>query len=98
MLVVVADGVDEVVIATHDQGVIVVLEGALSGGPVTATELDPKPKTQRNEPMHLAHIAAVIARCVEKPLTQLAQETTQVAEAFFGLDARPPSQENSADS
>lgn len=61
-------------------------------------DLDPKPKTQRNEPMHLAHIAAVIARCVEKPLTQLAQETTQVAEAFFGLDARPPSQENSADS
>lgn len=39
------DGQDEVVVATHDQGVIVVLEGVLNDDPVTATELDEKAET-----------------------------------------------------
>ena len=53
-------------------------------------DLDPKPKTQRNEPMHLAHIAAVIARCVEKPLTQLPKKPLKSPKPFWS-DVRPPS-------
>jgi TatD DNase family protein len=60
-------------------------------------DLDPKPKTQRNEPMHLAHITATVARCVGKTTEQLARETTQVAEAFFGLDPVEPSTGASTD-
>ena len=60
-------------------------------------DLDPKPKTQRNEPMHLAHITATVARCVGKTTEQLARETTQVAEAFFGLDPLEPSTGASTD-
>lgn len=48
-------------------------------------DLDPKPKSQRNEPMHLPHIAKEIARCVDKPFEQLARESTETSEAFFGL-------------
>jgi hypothetical protein len=43
------DGADEVVIATHDQGVVVVLDGALEGGKVQATELDLKADTYVHE-------------------------------------------------
>jgi len=48
-------------------------------------DLDPKPKTQRNEPMHLPHIAREIAKCTGKPFEQLAQETTANANSFFRL-------------
>ena len=48
-------------------------------------DLDPKPKTQRNEPMHLPHIAHEIAKCTGKPFEQLAQETTVNANSFFRL-------------
>ncbi|MBT5064588.1 MAG: hydrolase TatD [Verrucomicrobia bacterium] len=48
-------------------------------------DLDPKPKTQRNEPMHLPHIALEIAKCTGKPFEQLAQETTVNANSFFRL-------------
>src|SRR5574337_1465865 len=51
-------------------------------------DLNPKPHTHRNEPMYLAHICEVVARCVGKPTTQLAEETTANAQRFFGL---PPS-------
>jgi hypothetical protein len=43
------DGQDEVVIATHDQGVIVVLENAFNDEEVTAVELDRKSKTYVHE-------------------------------------------------
>lgn len=55
-------------------------------------DLDPKPKTQRNEPMHLPHIAKEIAHCVGKSFEQLAKETTETTEAFFGLPPQPLNQ------
>jgi TatD DNase family protein len=48
-------------------------------------DLNPKPKTRRNEPMHLAHIAKVIADITGKPVEQLAAETTRTARAFFNI-------------
>jgi TatD DNase family protein len=48
-------------------------------------DLKPKPHTHRNEPMHLAHICDVIAACVGKPATQLAEETSANARQFFRL-------------
>jgi TatD DNase family protein len=48
-------------------------------------DLDPKPASNRNEPMYLHHIAGVVAACLDKPVDQLIEETTGVAEAFFGL-------------
>lgn len=53
-------------------------------------DLRPKPATHRNEPMHLPHIAAVIAGCVGKPLADLARETTRTAEEFFALPRLAP--------
>ena len=48
-------------------------------------DLSPKPASNRNEPMYLRHIAAVVAECLAKPLDQLIRETTRNAEAFFSL-------------
>jgi len=48
-------------------------------------DLSPRPASHRNEPMHLKHIAKVVAGCLDKPFEQLIRETTAVAEAFFGL-------------
>ena len=48
-------------------------------------DLSPRPASNRNEPMHLRHIAQVVAECLDKPLDQLIQETTRNAEAFFTL-------------
>jgi len=48
-------------------------------------DLDPKPRTHRNEPMYLAHIDETVARCVKKPAAQLAAETTANARRFFRL-------------
>lgn len=52
-------------------------------------DLKPKPKSRRNEPMHLAHIAQTIADIVGKPLSQVAKETKQTAVEFFGLEIQP---------
>ena len=48
-------------------------------------DLRPRPTSNRNEPMYLPHIAQVVADCLKKPVGQVAEETTRVAEAFFGL-------------
>ena len=48
-------------------------------------DLNPKPASHRNEPMHLRHIARVVAECLGKPLDQLIRETTRNAEDFFAL-------------
>jgi TatD DNase family protein len=48
-------------------------------------DLKPRPSSNRNEPMHLMHIAEVVAACLGKPVSQLIQETTRNAEAFFAL-------------
>jgi TatD DNase family protein len=48
-------------------------------------DLKPKPASHRNEPMHLKHIAEVVAACVGKSVAQLTEETTRNAETFFAL-------------
>lgn len=48
-------------------------------------DLDPKPHTRRNEPMYLPHICETVARCTNKPVAQLAEETTANARRFFRL-------------
>ena len=48
-------------------------------------DLKPRPASNRNEPMHLRHIAEVVASCLGKPLETLIGESTRNAEAFFGL-------------
>ncbi len=53
-------------------------------------DLDPRPKTRRNEPMHLPHILQTIARLCGRPAAELAQETTATARQFFRLPAANP--------
>ncbi|HET7370093.1 MAG TPA: TatD family hydrolase [Gammaproteobacteria bacterium] len=48
-------------------------------------DLDPKPAMRRNEPMHLAHIARVLAGCRGEDPEQLAAATTANARRFFDL-------------
>jgi TatD DNase family protein len=48
-------------------------------------DLTPKPATRRNEPMHLAHIGAAVARARGQSAQQCALETTAHARALFGL-------------
>ncbi len=50
-------------------------------------DLEPRPYTRRNEPMWLAHIAAVVAACTGESVEALAARTTRTAEAFFALPA-----------
>jgi len=52
-------------------------------------DLRPRPAAHRNEPMHLRHIAAVLASCLGKSLEQMARETTENAERFFALPVSP---------
>lgn len=48
-------------------------------------DLNPRPKTRRNEPMWLAHIAEVVARARGEEPEFLARHTTATAETFFAL-------------
>lgn len=48
-------------------------------------DLKPAPKDRRNVPAYLPHIAATIAAVLDKPVEQLAMETTSTARAFFRL-------------
>lgn len=48
-------------------------------------DLQPKPKSRRNEPKYLPHIAAVVAECVGISVEELAAVTTENAYALFGL-------------
>jgi len=52
---------------------------------LTPRDLRPQPKARRNEPAHLPHILRTVARCVGKPVAQVAEETTRNARTFFGL-------------
>ena len=49
--------------------------------------LRPKPRTRRNEPCHLAHIAAFVAERRGIDAASLAAQTTDNAADFFGLPA-----------
>lgn len=47
--------------------------------------LKPKPKTRRNEPMHLTEVLRVVAEAMGESETTVAQATTANAERFFGI-------------
>ena len=50
-------------------------------------DLEPKPKTRRNEPRYLPHILGTVAACRGEPAERIAAETTRNALAFFGFGA-----------
>ena len=52
-------------------------------------DLVPKPKTRRNEPMHLPHILRAVASAVGCEPDALARSTTETARRFFGLPEPP---------
>ncbi len=51
-------------------------------------DLEPKPRSRRNEPQFLAHVLERIAALAEQPVEVVAQATTANAERLFGLRAR----------
>lgn len=52
-------------------------------------DLSPKPKSRRNEPAHLPHIAERVAAARGETLEALAAHTTDTAFRFFGFDVQP---------
>ena len=52
-------------------------------------DLDPKPKSRRNEPMYLPHVAAAVAAARGESLEQCAAGTSANARALFNLPAAP---------
>ena len=50
-------------------------------------DLKPRPKSRRNEPMHLAHILESVAACRRDDPRVLADATTRSARSFFGIEA-----------
>lgn len=53
-------------------------------------DLDPKPASRRNEPMHLPHVARAVATARGEDPATLAAHTTRTARSFFGLPPLPP--------
>jgi len=49
--------------------------------------LSPKPRTRRNEPMWLAHIAEQVAHALRIPVEELARHTHNCAQEFFAFPA-----------
>ncbi len=52
-------------------------------------DLVPRPRSRRNEPMHLRHIAAVVAQARGESLEQLAATATAASRALFRLPDGP---------
>ena len=48
-------------------------------------DLEPRPRTRRNEPMHLPHVLDALARLMEVPPERLAEASTRNAETLFRL-------------
>jgi len=55
-------------------------------------DLVPRPDSRRNEPMHLRHIAAVVARARGETLEQLCATATAASRALFKLPVDPEPQ------
>jgi TatD DNase family protein len=51
--------------------------------------MKPAPKSRRNEPAYLPHVARVIAAARGVTTEQVASETTATARAFFGMGIGP---------
>jgi TatD DNase family protein len=49
-------------------------------------DLEPKPKSRRNEPLYLPHVCAAVAGARGEPTSAVAAATTRTAVRFFGLD------------
>ena len=52
-------------------------------------DLRPRPRSRRNEPAHLAHVAQAVAGATGEAVEALAARTTATACAFFGLPPTP---------
>ena len=52
-------------------------------------DLRPRPRSRRNEPAHLAHVARAVASATGETVEALAARTTATACAFFGLPPTP---------
>lgn len=48
-------------------------------------DLEPRPKSRRNEPQHLGHIVRTVARLRGESWEHLAETSTRTAERFFGI-------------
>jgi TatD DNase family protein len=65
---------------------------------LTPRDLKPQPKSRRNEPAFLPHVAKAVAHALNRPLKELAAETSRNARVFFDLhepgspspEERPP--------
>ena len=53
---------------------------------LTPRDLHPQPKARRNEPAFLPHIARTVARALNRPVEEIAAETTSNARRLFGLN------------
>ncbi len=49
-------------------------------------DLEPRPKSRRNEPMYLPHVAAAVARIRNQSVESLAASSTRTAVELFGLE------------
>ena len=52
---------------------------------LTPRDARPQPRDRRNEPALLTWVLAAVALATGKPASQIAEETTRTARAFFGL-------------
>ncbi|MFO1408743.1 MAG: TatD family hydrolase [Steroidobacteraceae bacterium] len=50
-------------------------------------DLEPRPKSRRNEPRYLPHVCATVAACRGEPIERVAEATTHNARMFFGFPA-----------
>jgi TatD DNase family protein len=52
---------------------------------LTPRDMHPQPKARRNEPAFLPHIARAVARALDRPVEEIALETSRNARTLFGL-------------
>jgi TatD DNase family protein len=57
-------------------------------------DLQPKPRSRRNEPAYLPQVAVAVARARGEPLAAIAHSSTAAARALFALPEAPESFEN----
>ncbi|CAG7645457.1 TatD family hydrolase [Paenibacillus allorhizosphaerae] len=53
---------------------------------LTPRDVKEKPADGRNEPAFLPHILQTVARCIGRPVEEVAKATTETASAFFRID------------
>ena len=53
---------------------------------LTPRDMQPQPKSRRNEPAFLAHILKTVARALGQPPEEVAVQTTRNAQRLFGID------------